>query len=107
MTYTLSEISARVAPIAIKYNISTMYLFGSYARGDATEESDIDLLFPRRGSKVRGLIFGALYDDLQTALGKGIDLVTEESLADPEERKRSPWFIRNIMNEKVMIYEKQ
>ncbi|MDR0999202.1 MAG: nucleotidyltransferase domain-containing protein [Clostridiales bacterium] len=107
MLYTLSEISVRVAPIAQKYGISAMYLFGSYARGDATESSDIDFLFPRQGSNVRGLAFGALYDELQTALGKGIDLVTEESLADPVERKRSPWFIRNIMHERVSIYEKQ
>ncbi|MDR1656611.1 MAG: nucleotidyltransferase domain-containing protein [Deltaproteobacteria bacterium] len=107
MLYTLNEISVRIAPIAEKYGISAMYLFGSYARGDATEESDVDLLFPRQGSAVRGLLFGALYDDLQTALGKGIDLVTEESLADPAERKRSPWFIRKVMREKVTIYEKQ
>ena len=107
MLYTLDEIGARIAPIAQKYDISAMYLFGSYARGDATEDSDIDLLFPRQGSNIRGLMFGALYDDLQIALGKKIDLVTEESLSDPEERKRSPWFIRNIMLERVAIYEQQ
>jgi predicted nucleotidyltransferase len=107
LLYTLGEISARVAPIAQKYDISAMYLFGSYARGDATEDSDIDILFPRQGSSVRGLQFGELYDELQTALGKGIDLVTEESLADPAERERSPWFIRSIMSEMVSIYEKQ
>jgi len=107
MTYTLNEISARVAPIAEKYGISYMYLFGSYARGEATEDSDIDFLFPREDSSVRGLQFGALYDELQTALGKGIDLVTEESLANPDERRRSPWFIENIMRERVNIYEKQ
>jgi predicted nucleotidyltransferase len=107
MLYTLDEIRTRIAPIAQKYEISAMYLFGSYARGEATEESDVDLLFPRQGSNVRGLAFGALYDELQTSLGKGVDLVTEESLADPQERKRSPWFIRNIMKERVAIYEKQ
>jgi predicted nucleotidyltransferase len=56
---------------------------------------------------VRGLQFGALYDELQTTFGKGIDLVTEESLADPAERRRSPWFIQNIMRERVSIYEGQ
>ncbi|MDR2649408.1 MAG: hypothetical protein LBB94_06790 [Clostridiales bacterium] len=47
------------------------------------------------------------YDELETAFSKGIDIVTEESLADPTERERSPWFIRNIMRERVSIYEKQ
>jgi predicted nucleotidyltransferase len=49
-------------------------------------------MFPRQSSNVRGLALGALYDELQTSLGKGIDLVPEESLAEPQER--SPRFIQ-------------
>ena len=44
MIYTLEQIRDAVAPIAKKYQIPAVYLFGSYARGTATEESDIDLL---------------------------------------------------------------
>ena len=40
MIYTLDEIKSRVLPVIQKYNIPAMYLFGSYARGEATEESD-------------------------------------------------------------------
>ena len=39
-----SEIAARVRPIAEKYRVQAVYLFGSYARGEQTAESDIDIL---------------------------------------------------------------
>ena len=41
--YTVEQIADIVAPIAAKYDVSKLYLFGSYARGDADEKSDIDL----------------------------------------------------------------
>lgn len=40
--YTTAEIADKVRPIAKAYGIDKIYLFGSYARGEATEESDID-----------------------------------------------------------------
>ena len=42
--YTIDEIREKVKPIAEKYGIEKVWLFGSYARGEATEESDVDLL---------------------------------------------------------------
>ena len=40
--YTLDEIRSIAAPIAKDYGVDALYLFGSYARGDATPESDMD-----------------------------------------------------------------
>ncbi len=40
--YTTNEIADKVRPIAEAYGIDKVYLFGSYARGEATENSDID-----------------------------------------------------------------
>ncbi|MGX8703532.1 MAG: nucleotidyltransferase family protein, partial [bacterium] len=71
--YTVEEIKRRVLPIARKYELSAVYLFGSYARGEATSDSDIDLLVDLRGSTVRGLDIGALYNDLRDALEKELD----------------------------------
>lgn len=107
MVYTLEELQDRVLPIAEKYRIPAMYVFGSYARGDATEHSDIDILFRRKGSEVKGFGMGLLYEDLRTALSKKVDLVTMESLESPDERNRSPWFIHNVERERVAIYERQ
>ena len=44
LPYSIDEISRRVAPVAKSYGLPAVYLFGSYARGEATPESDIDLL---------------------------------------------------------------
>lgn len=53
MIYTVDEIKERVAPIADKYHLAAVYLFGSYARREATENSDVDLLVDREGSTIR------------------------------------------------------
>ena len=44
MVYTLDEIRRRVQPVAEKCHLKAVYVFGSYARGDAREDSDVDLL---------------------------------------------------------------
>lgn len=45
MVYSIEEIKRRVTPIAEKYKIPAIYLFGSYARGTVSSNSDIDLFF--------------------------------------------------------------
>ena len=50
MVYTLEQISDLIAPIAIKYDVLCIWIFGSYARGEASEESDIDIVFNYDGS---------------------------------------------------------
>ena len=44
MVYSIAEIQNKVLPIIQKYHIPAMYLFGSYARGEATDNSDLDFL---------------------------------------------------------------
>ncbi len=102
--YTVEEIKRRVLPIARKYELSAVYLFGSYARGEATSDSDIDLLVDLRGSTVRGLDIGALYNDLRDALEKELDLVTVASLEYPTQRRGQLHFRETVKRERVMIY---
>ena len=45
--YTLEEIKAIASPIARRYDIAALYLFGSYARGEATPASDLDFRVDR------------------------------------------------------------
>jgi len=104
MIYTVDELKKIVAPIAEKYQLPAVYLFGSYARGDATDKSDVDVLFNGHGSKVRGFLLGALYDDLQTSLGKPIDLLDEVALEQPEVKAETPWVRENIFRERIQIY---
>ena len=56
MIYTLNEIKNRVLPIIQKYNIPAMYLFGSYARGNATDESELDFLVDTTGTRLTSLL---------------------------------------------------
>ena len=77
--YSIDEIREIVAPIAKQHGVDKVFLFGSYARGDATPASDVDLCVD--APKLRGLFaLGGLYADLEDALKKSIDVVTTGSL---------------------------
>ena len=74
MIYTIDEISRRIQPVASAYGLRAVYLFGSYARGEATENSDIELLIDTSGTNLRSLFsLGKLYCDLESALEKKLD----------------------------------
>jgi len=104
MIYTLDQLREIIAPIAEKYNIPAVYVFGSYARGEATEDSDVDVLIQDKGSSIRSLFdLGGLYSDLNDALQKNLDIV-EEGALDQDHLRRMPWFSNNIMKERVRIY---
>jgi len=106
MIYTIEELRQKIEPIAQKYDIHAVYIFGSYARNEATENSDVDLLIQRKGSKIVGWMIGALYEDLSECLGKGLDLVTTETLEQECTKARTPWFVDSLMKERRLIYAK-
>jgi uncharacterized protein len=74
--YTTAEIKARFEKIAAKYGIEEAYLFGSYARGDATKKSDVDI-FVKEGKIQTLLQLCGFRLDVQDALKKKIDIVLE------------------------------
>ena len=96
MIYTIDRIREIAAPIAASYNIKSMHLFGSYARGEATESSDLDILIDRGGVK-SGFALGGLYADLRDGFQKDLDLVTVQG-ADRE-------FLNEIRRDEVLLYE--
>jgi predicted nucleotidyltransferase len=70
----IKEIAAEVIKLVDQYGIIKAGLFGSYARGEANEESDIDLIF--EFNEVIGLMkLGGLKVDLEEALGKRVDIL--------------------------------
>lgn len=71
MIYSTEELKKRIAPVAKKYGIRAVYLFGSYARNEATEQSDVDILIDRAGSAVRGLMMGRYMRISASASGRG------------------------------------
>lgn len=106
MVYTLDELRERIAPIARKYQIPAVYLFGSYARNEASDNSDVDILIDREGSTIRGMFdMGGLYAELQSSIGKNVDLVTLQSLKQKSTLERTPWFVENLQKEMVRLYD--
>ena len=102
--YALSEIQELINPILQNYGVSRAYLFGSYARGEATEESDIDLRID--GGKIKSMFgLGALYYELTQALGKSVDLVTTEALEHTTNIERTECFRTYIEEDERLIYE--
>ena len=71
--YTFEEIINIVSPIAKNYGVQAVYLFGSYARGTATVDSDLDFLV-FGGKDFRLSLVYALGEDLREAFGKEIDI---------------------------------
>ena len=97
MIYTINQIRDLVSPIAASYGVRSISLFGSYARGEAKENSDIDLLVDRTGM-AKGWMIGGLYADLADALGKELDLVTTTG-ADYA-------FLSRIQRDAVTLYQR-
>ena len=99
-TYTLEQIKEIIAPIAERHGVDRVYLFGSYARGEATPQSDIDLCID--AAAIRGMFaMGGLYADLEEALHKRLDIVTVRSLKYNTDEQ----FLNNMQRDRVMIYE--
>ena len=103
--YTIEEIKRRVRPVAEKYALSAVYLFGSYARGEATADSDVDLLVDISGTEIDSLFkLGGLYTDLEAALETGIDLVTTDSMEQATTLRSQLRFRESVKQERLMIY---
>ena len=84
-------------PIFAKYpTVRCAYLFGSYARGEATVKSDVDIVIVEK--EIMGLKFYALAAELEEALGKSVDLLNCEQLSNNEE------FLARVLTEGVKIY---
>ena len=98
--YSIDEIREIVAPIAKQHGVDKVFLFGSYARGDATPASDVDLCVD--APKLRGLFaLGGLYADLEDALKKSIDVVTTGSL----KYNKDEAFLENLRKDRVNLLQ--
>jgi len=82
----IQEIQAKVTPVFLRHGVVRAALFGSQARGEATEKSDLDFLVEFGGEKTL-LDLAALQMELEEALGKEVDVLTYRSL-HPRVRER-------------------
>lgn len=78
---TIKQIKESINPIMERHGIKNVYLFGSYARGEATRESDIDI-YCDSGDVDSLWKHSAFQDELADALGKDVDVITIDSQMD-------------------------
>lgn len=72
---TISEIKSSVIDIAVKYQIKKLSLFGSYADGNAKDDSDIDMLVEFFAPNVSLFMLSDLKDEMKSKLKKEVDLI--------------------------------
>lgn len=96
-TSTMS-VKERILPIARKYGVDRVILFGSMARGDADETSDYDFLISK--GSLRSLIqYMSFVSELESVLQCHVDVITDTS---SDER-----IIQTAMQEGILLYERQ
>ena len=99
MPYTIDEIKAKAVPVAIRYGVDSLSLFGSYARGEADEKSDLDFLLIK--GNLRGLLeYCGMINDLEDVFQCHVDLVERDAIKDKE-------FLKEVAKDEVVLYAKQ
>jgi predicted nucleotidyltransferase len=92
-------------PIAKNYGIKKMYIFGSYARGDYNENSDLDIAFEYDSSEIRSYAEEfSLLCDLEDALDIKVDLLSIESI-NYSKHPITKRLRTNFYNERIDIFE--
>lgn len=93
-TYTIDQLRKIIAPLVLNYGMRGAKLFGSYARGEATESSDIDVIVDK--GPCRHLAVCGLAEDIHRATGKTPDVY------DISELKEGP-FRDTVMREAIAL----
>ena len=90
----IEEIKKKILPILEDYRVKKIGLFGSYARGEIKENSDIDILIEIE-KDISLLDFVGLKQEIEEALGEKVDLVEYDTI--------KPLLKERILNEQVVI----
>ena len=91
----LEDIVRKCTEVFERYEVSFCYLFGSYAKGKATQTSDVDLLI---SANVKGLKFYGLVEEIRTALHKKVDVL------DMNQLKNNIELTEEIFKDGIKIY---
>ncbi|MBQ7802335.1 nucleotidyltransferase domain-containing protein [Candidatus Saccharibacteria bacterium] len=93
---TVERIKEVVSRVGEKYGIKSAYLFGSYAKGTATEDSDVDLIIDKGKSLHKYKEYFHFCDELETELGTDVDVTTRDGML--------PGFFDLVKNDRISLY---
>ena len=95
MPYTIEELRKIITPIAQAHGLRSVSLFGSYSKGTARRDSDVDLKI-EKGSAMSLFQLSGLRLDMEDALKLSVDLITNDSSACD--------FLDLIAKDEVLLY---
>ena len=87
LKHLIQEKRQQIIDIAAKHGAYNIRIFGSVARGEDTENSDIDLLIDYHLDKITPWFPSGLMQDLQKILGRQVDIVTVNGLKERVKEK--------------------
>ena len=97
--YTTIEIREKLLPVLDALPVERAILFGSYAKGNPTHKSDVDLLIDCNG-QIRGIDFFGILEDITEALDVPVDLIEASQVIDGGRAQRE------IAETGIVIYER-
>ena len=97
---TTEQIRKVVAAYFKDKPVKKVYLFGSYARGEANENSDVDLLVELDYSKKIGLQFFGWYEELGSLFDRKVDVVDKDAL------RKDRVITKFVEKQKLLLYAK-
>ena len=94
----IANLKKMIRPIAKKYGVESVYLFGSRARGDYRTDSDFDFYIKK--GRIRGYFArGGFFEELKEAVQAEIDLVSQE------EEELDAYLREAIRKDGILLYE--
>ena len=99
MVTDIEELSRLISPIAAKYRVERVYLFGSRAKGDHGEDSDYDLSIDQ-GDLVRLRDYLNFIDELESVLDCKVDVVCRDDVG-------KSGFYQSMISSEILIYRRR
>lgn len=94
----IANLKKMIRPIAKKYGVESVYLFGSRARGDYRADSDFDFYIKK--GRIRGYFaIGGFFEELKEAVQAEIDLVSQD------EEELDAYLREAIRKDGILLYE--
>ena len=94
---SIDDIKRIVSQVLSQHEVEYCYLFGSYARGEANEKSDVDLIV---ATEITGMAFFGLCEYLRDALHKKVDLLNLAQLNNNQK------LLNEVLKDGIKIYQK-